>query len=38
MQALDWVIVGGYFLVMIGIGLWAKARVKDSADYFTAAT
>lgn len=36
MQALDWVIVGGYFLVMIGIGLWAKARVKDSADYFTA--
>ncbi|WP_152364653.1 sodium:solute symporter family protein [Microlunatus speluncae] len=36
MQALDWVVVGGYFLVMIGIGLWAKARVKNSADYFTA--
>jgi SSS family solute:Na+ symporter len=36
MQALDWVVVGGYFLVMIGIGLWAKARIKNSADYFTA--
>lgn len=36
MQALDWVVVGGYFLVMIGIGLWAKSRIKNAADYFTA--
>jgi SSS family solute:Na+ symporter len=29
-------VVGGYFIVMVGIGMWAKARVHDSRDFFTA--
>jgi SSS family solute:Na+ symporter len=33
---LDWLVVGGYFVVMVCIGLWAKARVHDSRDFFTA--
>jgi SSS family solute:Na+ symporter len=33
---LDWLVVGGYFIVMVGIGMWAKARVHDSRDFFTA--
>ena len=36
MGFLDWLVVGGYFVVMIGIGLWAKARIHDSRDFFTA--
>ncbi|GIF44853.1 sodium:solute symporter family protein [Actinoplanes xinjiangensis] len=36
MTALDWAILGGYFLVMVGIGLWAKSRVHNVADFFTA--
>ncbi|ACQ81598.1 Na+/solute symporter [Beutenbergia cavernae DSM 12333] len=36
MGALDWMVVGGYFLLMVGIGWWAKARVHDSRDFFTA--
>lgn len=36
METLDWVMVGAYFIVMVGIGLWAKARNKDSQDFFTA--
>jgi SSS family solute:Na+ symporter len=36
MDLLDWLVVGGYFLVMVLIGMWAKARVHDSRDFFTA--
>lgn len=36
MGVLDWVVVGGYFLVMLGIGWWAKSRIHDSKDFFTA--
>ena len=36
MGILDWLVVGGYFIVMVGIGMWAKARVHDSRDFFTA--
>lgn len=36
MSTLDWLVVGGYFLVMLGIGLWAKARIHDASDFFTA--
>src|SRR5437763_1673609 len=36
MDLLDWLVVGGYFVVMVGIGLWAKARIHDSHDFFTA--
>lgn len=36
MHILDWIVVGAYFLVMIGIGLWAKRRVHSARDFFTA--
>lgn len=36
MQIGDWIVLTGYFLVMVGIGLWAKKRVKNAADFFTA--
>ncbi|MFC7306234.1 sodium:solute symporter family protein [Streptomyces monticola] len=36
MQSLDWVVLGGYFFVMVGIGVWSKTRVHNVADFFTA--
>ncbi|OZM78049.1 sodium:solute symporter family protein [Pseudonocardia sp. MH-G8] len=36
MGILDWLVVGGYFVVMVVIGLWAKSRIHDSRDFFTA--
>jgi Na+/proline symporter len=36
MSALDWSVLGAYFLVMIGIGVWSKGRIKNVADFFTA--
>ena len=36
MHAFDWLVLILYFLVMIGIGWWAKRRVKNAADFFTA--
>ncbi|SDS67133.1 sodium:solute symporter family protein [Actinoplanes derwentensis] len=36
MTTLDWSVLSAYFLVMIGIGLWAKSRVHNVADFFTA--
>ncbi|MFI5632442.1 sodium:solute symporter family protein [Streptomyces sp. NPDC051664] len=35
MAFLDWVALGGYFLVMLLIGLWSHRRVGDVSDYFT---
>ncbi|MGD7705349.1 sodium:solute symporter family protein [Microlunatus sp. Y2014] len=34
MDVLDWVVVGGYFLLMVGIGVWSKRRVASAADFF----
>ncbi|MFD7655878.1 sodium:solute symporter family protein [Actinosynnema sp. NPDC059797] len=36
MDTLDWVVVGGYFFVMVAIGYWSRGRVKNIADFFTA--
>jgi SSS family solute:Na+ symporter len=36
MSVLDWIVLGLYFLVMIGIGFWSHRRVHDASDYFTA--
>lgn len=36
MGILDWAVVAVYFVLMAGIGLWAKSRVKNAADFFTA--
>ncbi|MCX5214720.1 Na+:solute symporter [Kitasatospora sp. NBC_00240] len=32
---LDWTTLGGYFLVMLLIGLWSHRRVSSVSDYFT---
>lgn len=34
MQAIDYVVLISYFVIMILIGLWAMRRVKDQEDYF----
>jgi SSS family solute:Na+ symporter len=36
MGVLDWLVLGGYFFVMVAIGLWAKSRIHDSSDFFVA--
>jgi len=36
MGVLDWIVVALYFLVMIAIGVYAKSRIKDAADFFVA--
>lgn len=36
MHSLDWLVLSGYFLVMVGIGWWAKRKVHNAADFFTA--
>jgi len=36
MHVADWLVLAGYFLMMVGIGWWAKARVHNAADFFTA--
>lgn len=36
MHTLDWVVMGLYFLLMVGIGLWSYRQVKGTGDFFTA--
>ncbi len=36
MNSLDWVVLIGYFGVMIAIGLWSHKRVDNVSDFFTA--
>lgn len=36
MSTPDWVVLGAYFFVMVGIGLYSKRRVSTVADFFTA--
>jgi Na+/proline symporter len=35
MAWLDWTALGGYFLVMLVIGVWSHRRVRGVGDYFT---
>ncbi len=30
----DWLVLAGYFVVILGIGLWSYLKVKNSSDYF----
>lgn len=34
MHVADWIVLAGYFLAILLIGLWSATRVKDAADYF----
>jgi len=36
MKILDWVVLCLYFLVMLGMGFWARTKVKTANDFFTA--
>lgn len=36
MATIDWVVLWAYFLLMIGIGVWARSRIRTAADFFTA--
>ncbi|RZU39711.1 sodium:solute symporter family protein [Edaphobacter modestus] len=36
MKILDWLVLCIYFLVMLGMGFWARAKVKTASDFFTA--
>lgn len=36
MGVLDWVVVGGYFLLMIWIGVWSRRRITDARDFYVA--
>src|SRR5580698_10145674 len=36
MRVLDWVVLGGYFALMLGVGTWARKKVKTAGDFFTA--
>jgi SSS family solute:Na+ symporter len=36
MKILDWIVLSTYFLAMIGMGFWARAKVKTANDFFTA--
>ena len=36
MGVLDWLVLGCYFVAMIGVGVWARARIHDSRDFFVA--
>lgn len=36
MHPLDWLTLGGYFVVMIAIGVWSHRRIGDVSDFFTA--
>lgn len=36
MSLLDWVVLTAYFALMIGMGMWARSKIKSANDYFTA--
>lgn len=36
MQILDWIVIALYFVVMVAIGLYAKSKITDAADFYVA--
>ncbi|SEQ94044.1 solute:Na+ symporter, SSS family [Faunimonas pinastri] len=36
MSILDWAVLTAYFILMIGVGIWARSKVKNARDFFTA--
>ncbi|MGI4831105.1 MAG: sodium:solute symporter family protein [Janthinobacterium lividum] len=36
MSVLDWCVLGAYFVAMLGMGVWARTKVKSANDFFTA--
>lgn len=36
MSFLDWAVLCTYFAFMIGVGMWARTKIRNANDYFTA--
>lgn len=36
MRFFDWAVLSAYFTLMIAVGLWARTKVRDARDFFTA--
>jgi len=36
MSFLDWAVLCAYFALMIGMGMWARTKIKNANDYFSA--
>ena len=36
MKILGWLVLGAYFILMIGVGAFARKKVKNASDFFTA--
>jgi SSS family solute:Na+ symporter len=36
MSGLDWTVLIAYFLLMIGVGIWVRRRIKTAVDFFAA--
>jgi len=36
MHSLDWAVLIAYFVLMVAVGLWARTKVTDARDFFTA--
>ena len=36
MSFLDWAVLCAYFAFMIGVGMWARTKIRNANDYFTA--
>ena len=36
LKYLDWFVLCLYFLLMLGVGIWARTKVKTASDFFTA--
>jgi SSS family solute:Na+ symporter len=36
MSFLDWIVLCAYFALMIGMGMWARTKIKNANDYFSA--
>ncbi|MEF3305578.1 sodium:solute symporter family protein [Paenibacillus sp. GYB003] len=36
MHAADWIVLGLFFLLMVGIGLWSFRQISDTQDFFAA--
>ena len=34
LHLIDWMILAGYFVVMIGIGKWANKKIHDTTDFY----
>ena len=34
LHVVDWLVIAGYFILMVVIGLWARRRIRDTRDFY----